>query len=194
METKEIPTTIKLGGELGKQFGRVHHFVVGSVQEAISAMSRMIPGFERELMTSKDRGITYAVFNGKNNINKDELSNPVDHKSIRIVPVLQGRKAGVLQTIIGVVLIVIGAFTSFAGGGVLISVGISMVAGGVMQMLSPQPTGLSTSGSSVNNGASYNFNGPVNTTVQGNPVPLLYGKMIVGSAVISAGIYAADRV
>ena len=35
---------------------------------------------------------------------------------------------------------------------------------------------------------SYIFNGPVNTMAQGHPVPIGYGEMIVGSAVISAGI------
>ncbi|MNL81044.1 Bacteriophage lambda tail assembly protein I [compost metagenome] len=60
-------------------------------------------------------------------------------------------------------------------------------------MLSPQQKGLSAA-DGPENGASYNFNGPVNTTAQGNPVPLLYGRMIVGSSVISAGIYAEDQV
>jgi len=36
--------------------------------------------------------------------------------------------------------------------------------------------------------SSYVFNGAVNTTAQGHPVPVGYGRMIVGSAVISAGI------
>ncbi len=34
---------------------------------------------------------------------------------------------------------------------------------------------------------------PVNTRAQGNPVPLLYGQMIVSSAVLSDGIYAEDK-
>jgi predicted phage tail protein len=66
-----------------------------------------------------------------------------------------------------------------------------MTIGGVIQMLSPQQ--MPKSGESANNGASYNFTGPVNTTAQGNPVPVLYGRMIVGSAVISAGIVAEDQ-
>ena len=32
------------------------------------------------------------------------------------------------------------------------------------------------------------FDGAVNTTAQGHPVPIGYGKLIVGSAVISAGL------
>ena len=203
METEEL-TTIKLGGELGKKFGRVHKFVVGSVAEAVSAMKRMIPGFERELMTSKDRGISYVVFNGDKNIGKDNLADPVRFRSIRIIPKIQGSKSGgVFQTILGVVLVVVGAIitggTFGAGapfGSAVIMLGVSMMIGGVIQLLSPQPAGFSAgtlNQGGPNNGASYNFNGPVNTTLQGNPVPLLYGRMIVGSAVISAGIYSADR-
>ncbi|MNS78223.1 Bacteriophage lambda tail assembly protein I [compost metagenome] len=75
----------------------------------------------------------------------------------------------------------------------MMSMGIAMAMGGVVQMLSPQQKGLSAA-DSPENGASYNFNGPVNTSAQGNPVPLLYGRMIVGSSVISAGIFAEDQV
>ena len=38
------------------------------------------------------------------------------------------------------------------------------------------------------NKPSYLFNGAVNTTEQGQPIPLLYGELIVGSAVVSAGL------
>ena len=34
----------------------------------------------------------------------------------------------------------------------------------------------------------YLFNGPVNTTQQGLPVPIAYGELVVGGAVISASI------
>ena len=68
-----------------------------------------------------------------------------------------------------------------------------MTLGGVVQLLTPQQRALSVK-DGPNNGASYNFNGPINTTAQGNPVPVLYGELIVGSATISAGIYAEDQV
>ncbi len=42
------------------------------------------------------------------------------------------------------------------------------------------------------NQPSYVFNGPVNTTAQGQPVPIGYGRLIVGGAVISAGISIDD--
>lgn len=47
-------------------------------------------------------------------------------------------------------------------------------------------------GRGSSNQPSYVFNGAVNTESQGHPVPLCYGRMRVGSAVISAGIEADD--
>ena len=35
---------------------------------------------------------------------------------------------------------------------------------------------------------SFHFNGPTNTIEQGGVLPLVYGRMVVGSVVVSAGI------
>ncbi|MGB7195441.1 MAG: tail assembly protein [Collimonas pratensis] len=190
--------TIRLYGKLGRKFGRIHKFSVANVKEAIQAMCMVLPGFERDLMTSRDRGITYAIFLDKRNINQEQLEEPTGKSDIRIAPVLSGAKqAGLFQTIAGAVLVVIGAALNIVGGyaiGVpIMQFGAAMMLGGVIQMLSPQQKGLSAK-DNPDNGASYNFNGPVNTSAQGNPVPLLYGRMICGSAVISAGILADDKV
>ena len=68
----------------------------------------------------------------------------------------------------------------------------SMAVGGVVQMLSPQVSGLRMR-QEPDNKPSYAFGGPVNTTASGNPVPLLYGQREIGGAIISAGIYAEDQ-
>lgn len=184
--------TIRLSGKLGAKFGRVHRMAVASTAEAVRALSMMIPGFERELMSSRDRGIVYACFLGKKNIGQSELTITGGTEDIRISPRIAGAKAGgVLQTIVGAVLVVVGYIFYEYGGQVLVQMGAAMMIGGVMQMLVPQQT--SNAAADVDNGASYNFNGPVNTTAQGNPVPVLYGRMRVGSAVISAGILAQDQ-
>jgi predicted phage tail protein len=70
--------------------------------------------------------------------------------------------------------------------------GAALALSGAMLMLSPQSTG-SAAADSVDNQASYAFNGPVNTVAQGNPVPLAYGEVICGSCVISGGIYSEER-
>ncbi|ARP85773.1 tail assembly protein [Bordetella genomosp. 9] len=190
--------TIRLYGWLGNKFGRVHRLAVDSTAEAVRALCVVIPGFEKELIASLDRGAAYACFLGKRNLGEDELKHPVGDEDIRIAPVVQGAKrAGVFQTILGAALVAVGAVLSFtplaAASPYLMQFGAALAIGGVVQMLSTQQRGLSTK-DSPDNGASYNFNGPVNTSAQGNPVPLLYGEMIVGSAVVSAGIYAEDQV
>lgn len=181
--------TIRLYGPLGARFGRVHRFAVSNTSEAVQALCSQKPGFERYLTEAKDNGMTFAVFNGKRNLKEENLHDPVGSEDIRIAPVPIGSKRqGLLQTIVGIILIVVGVMTSWTGGAGLVVMGIGMVAGGVIQMLTPMPK-LSTLDSADAN-ASYMFNGPVNTQAQGNPVPLCYGRLMVGSSVISAGIKA----
>ena len=85
-------------------------------------------------------------------------------------------------------------------------IGASLVLSGTAQLLSPQPadlpglTGTAARRDSfdprnndpADNRSSYIYNGAVNLTAQGNPVPLCYGRMRVGSVVVSAGISTAD--
>ncbi|MEH3772864.1 tail assembly protein [Enterobacter asburiae] len=193
----ESVRTVRLYGVLGTTFGREFQLSVASPKEAIRALCVIVPGFERFLNTSKQRGLTYAVFSGKRNLNDDELSMDQSSVDIRIAPVILGSKrGGVFQTILGVALVAVGAVASYFGGGAvgvpLMQFGAAMALGGVVQMLSPQTTGLASK-QSADNKASYAFGGVTNTTAQGNPVPLLYGKRRIGGAIISAGIYVDDQ-
>ncbi|MDR5825824.1 tail assembly protein [Caballeronia sp. LZ043] len=180
--------TIRLYGPLSK-FGRVHRLAVSSTAEAVRALSVLVPGFKSFLLNAKDSGLTFAVFNGRRNLAEDELRHPVGDEDIRIAPILIGSKhGGIFQTILGAAIAVVGVFVESP---TLIGLGASMALGGVMQMLSPQVSGLaSTSG---DNGTSYYFNGPVNSAAQGEPVPIVYGRIRVGSKVASSGIYAEDE-
>ncbi|HGK8567248.1 TPA: tail assembly protein [Yersinia enterocolitica] len=197
---QEVMTPIKLSGSLATRFGRNHQRVISHTKEAFKALSVTIPGFEEYLVTAKKRGLTFAIFKGGKNIGKDELDLASGGQEIRIVPVIIGsKKAGVFQTILGAVLVVAGIVVTgltwgYAApvGGAMINLGAAMMVGGVVQMLSPQLGGLA-SRQSPDNKPSYAFGGPVNSTAQGNPVGVLYGKRRIGGAVISAGIYAEDQ-
>jgi len=195
---QEIMTQIELSGSLGKAFGKNHQRLIRTVGEVGKALSSTIPEFGRYMNNSKQRGITYAVFKGKKNIGIDDLGYPVAGDVIRIVPVVIGsKKAGVLQTILGAVIIaasvVYGYFTGdWANAAYGIQAGAAMALGGVIQMLSPQTSGLASKQDSDNQ-ASYAFGGVTNTAAQGYPVPLLYGKRRIGGAIISAGIYVEDQ-
>lgn len=185
--------TIRLYGIAGTKFGRVHRLAVSSTAEAMRALRVIVPGFEKFMMNARDNGLTFAVFNGKRNLGESELAYPVGNDDIRIAPILIGSKnSGLFTTILGTALAVVGVVTSEFGGGFLIGIGASMALGGVVQMLSPQQSGLA-SNSGPDNGTSYYFNGAVNSNAQGDCVPIGYGRMRVGSKVISASISAADQ-
>lgn len=193
--------TIRLYGLLGARFGRKFRLAVSNPAEAIRALCVLLPGFQQYLMAAKDKGMEFAVFVGRQNLSKEQLKDPPGAEDIRIAPVLAGSKrGGILQTIAGVVLVVVGvvlnAYTGISGTP-FINLGVSLIAGGIVQMLSPQPKGLGAKDSPENT-PSYSMNGAVNTQAQGNPVPVAYGGhdtkgMFVGSAVISGGILAEDQ-
>ncbi|MBW5852967.1 tail assembly protein [Yersinia enterocolitica] len=193
---------ITLYGILRARFGKEYNLAVETPREAVRALCVLIDGFEQFLFTSKQRGITYAVFVGKTNIGEDELESAKGKTDIRIAPVLMGsKKGGLFQTIFGAALVGVASF--FTGGmaaafaasglwGATALMGASMFLGGVVQMLSPQPKGVGAR-QSAENTASYAFGGPVNTVAQGNPVAIGYGERRIGGAIISAGVYAEDK-
>lgn len=190
--------TIRLYGVLGTQFGREHRLAIDSPREAIKALSVLYDGFEQFLASAHLKGLEFAIFKGKRNISEDEL-HIVTHEEIRIAPVIKGSKrGGFFQTVLGVAMIAVGAIATYFGGGAIgvpmMKMGAAVALGGVVQMLSPQPRGLSVR-QDADNKPSYAFGGAVNTTAQGNPVPLLYGldRREVGGAIISAGIYTEDQ-
>lgn len=181
--------TVKLYGVLRK-FGHVHKLAVKSPAEAIKALCVTIPGFEKFLMKSKEANLTFAVFNGKTNIGEAELEFEGD-KDIRIAPVPTGNKRnGLFQTILGAVMVVVGVV--FPPAAFLIAPGIALLAGGVIQMLSPQLKGAKAR-EDTQNVPSASFGGAVNTVSTGQPIPILGGRRIIGGALISAGILAEDQ-
>ena len=80
---------------------------------------------------------------------------------------------------------VLGSAAATAIGGI----GASLVLGGIAQALSPtpQPSRLER-GKEAARLESFNFSGIVNTTQQGLPVPVAFGRVFTGSGVISSGL------
>ena len=196
--------TILLYGFLGRQFGRVHRYDVRTPAEAIRALSVTLQGFRQAMVSG---GAYRVLVGGKEALNFRRIGHPVSSReSIRIVPVIAGAGRGLGQIIVGAALIyfsggLAGAFgataasagsaatAGFAGitAGTFTAIGVSLVIGGVSQMLFAPKAPESVE--RPENNPSFAFDGAVNTAAQGNPVPVLYGgPLIVGSQVISAGL------
>jgi len=192
---------VVLLGKLGKKFGKTHILDVRTPAEAIRALCANYSEFQSHMVNS-DMG--YKVMVDKEPLmDIDHVHNPYS-QTINIVPVVMGAKKGVLGVVLGVALIAASfylpgaalfAVGSFAPSlaSISFSLGTSLLLGGITSLLSPQPKAPKPFESAENN-PSYNFNGPVNTTRAGQGIPLGYGRLIVGSAVISAGVTADDFV
>ena len=187
-----------LSGVLAEKFGAEYELDVHNAREACIALSRMIPGFEAFMANAHLKDIRFAVWHGQHNIGESELNMRTSSEVVRIDPVVGAAKQGVLETIIGAVLIVVGIVVtgmSFGAaapvGGALIGAGIGLMIGGIMSMLTPQvdPDDANGDGNKPNKG----FGGAVTTVAQGNPIPLIYGYRGVGGFLISGEIVPEDQ-
>lgn len=189
--------TIKLYGVLGKKFGKEFHLAVESTREAVKALSVQVPGFEQFMLTAHEQGLAFAVFQDDENISEDQIDFETGAKVIKIVPKVigAGGNNGVLQTILGAVMVVVGVVMLYIPGAQpfaasVIGAGIGMMVGGIAQMMMPKMDegDQNQDGNRANKG----FGGAVTTIAQGNPVPILYGQREVGGFIVNAGQFAVD--
>lgn len=198
----EVLREVRLYGELGRRFGRVHRLAVASAAEAARALCAVLPGF-RAVFLGADGQAAYHVYVGRGQrrtlITADGRNDPVGADgAIRFVPEVSGAKrAGVGQIILGSVLVVVGVALGVVGSivpgaQVLLPIGISignmglaMILGGVVQLLSPQRK----QPDQVQNNPSYGMDGGAfNNPDASAPVPIAYGRVVVGSVTVSAGL------
>lgn len=198
-----------LSGGLAKKFGKVHQFHVADMREMLRAMCASVPGFKKYVSNAHLNGVRFAFYSGGKNIGLEEFDMSTGATEYRMSQVIEGSKqAGVLQIVIGAIALVAAFFTagaSLAAWGaamtagaigattILTGIGISMMLGGVVSMLTPQPSYNIGSASSTDNQPNYAFGAPVNTVAMGYPVPVLYGQREIGGAIISAGIFSSDQ-
>ncbi|WP_034134216.1 tail assembly protein [Pseudomonas lactis] len=185
----ESVTIITLTGPLARMFGPTHRRALDSGQgwEVFKALKCTLDGFEAEIKRLDSLGMRFAIFRNGKNIGVKGLGL-CGTREIKIVPVIHGSKrAGILQTVLGAVLLVASIWFP-----ALAPAGIGLVAGGVIQMLSPQASGLKQS-AAPENAPSYAFGSAKNTTASGNPVPICIGERDWGGMIISASITAEDK-
>jgi len=202
---------IRVYGQLAKFLGRrTFKAAVSSAAEAIRFLLANFPQLEKHMANQH-----YRVSVGSYDLALNELHDPAGMQTIRIIPVIGGAGGGTGKILAGIGIIVFAALTAGAGAiagiglgfGVktaiaIGSIGASLILGGVAQLLTPAPSLTpigtspafgagrtdSTEGTELDPQASYSFSGVQNTSKQGVPIPLVYGEMVVGSIVISAGV------
>ena len=174
-----------------KQFGTEFRLDCKTPAEVVQALTSQIPKLRQFIQ----QGL-FTVRVGREYLDNRYLEQGLnqhlkDDSIVHFTPVLKGsKKAGLFQTIVGAVMVVVGAFTSWAGGAALIAGGIGLIAGGVAQMLTKMPS-MST-GKDAERKQSTSFSNLSNMAAQGRPMPLAYGRIRVGSLIISQGVETMD--
>ena len=196
---------IILMGKMGKIFGREHKLNVDTVQEAIHALDCIKGGVRKYVLECQDKGIHFSVQKGsevlKNTeanaehfLDGEELQGDegrgldLESNDIIITPIPSGAGLGdVFKVILGVILIVTGVYMYAKWGMALwqamavASFGVMLATAGIVEMM------IGDDPEDLNDDPSKMFNGPVNRTKSGIPVPLAYGKIMAGWAVTNFG-------
>lgn len=178
---------VMLGGWLGRKFGKEYKFDVSSAAEAVHALCCQVKGFKEYMQQGKGRDKLFkVVVNDRQLFKPEETMVFQSEGDIKIVPVIKA-SGGLFNFIVGAILTAVGVFT---GQPYLTAAGIGMMIGGVAALLIKPPKTEAPDESKENR--SYIFNGAVNVTQQGQPVPFGYGRMRIGSQVISTSITTSD--
>lgn len=183
-------TKVVLGGAMGRIQGKEFWLDVNSPNEAIQMINANKPGFVNWIRKNRHIFDFYRVTCEHENGTQEHLDEEAymmncKVKTIRFTPILAG-SGKYAQFIIAAVFIVVGAIMDQPQ---LIMSGVSMMISGIINLFI-RPSKGSTSEDST---TSYYFDGAANTTQQGSPIPLVFGRCKVGSVVINSSILIKDK-
>ena len=189
---------VKVYGALRKRLGQCRfEFDVATPAQAIKALCVNFSGLEKWLIDSEKDGVGYRVAVSKEKVTEEDVSPlfmPFSEKEVfSITPVIAGAGSGTGQIFAGLALIAVSIAVPAAAFGLksMLGVGLaggSLLLGGIAQAISPQPQLGLERGKEAARLESFVFNNVVNTAKQGLPVPIAYGRVFVGSAVLSSGL------
>ena len=141
----------------------------------------------------------YKIILGKDEVDENELHYPMGSSDINIVPVIVGSGGNVVRGLLGVALIGLsfsgalflkpftmsgGLAAAGAGAKAAFGIGAALTIDSVATLLFPIPNSNDEGDPRI----SFNFSGIQNTSRAGTAHPIVYGEVVTGSVVISAGI------
>lgn len=194
---------VKVYGALRKRLGQCRfEFDVTTPAQAIKALCVNFPGLEKWLIDSEKDGVGYRVAVSKEKATEENVAPLLlpfsDREVFSITPVVAGAgRGGLGQILLGAALVAVAIAVPAATFGLTSMLGVglaggSLLLGGIAQAISPQPSLDSTIDESVQL-ESFSISNVVNTSRQGLPVPIAYGRVFVGSAVISSNLDISQR-
>lgn len=198
---------VYLEGEIGEKFGKEFEIDANSFGKVIQCLEVNFSDFRNYLIDCAEKGINFTCQVADKPIEDErELLLQYEEGDMIITALPAGSKSGIGKILMAAALIVIGVMTYGAGtaalaaggtgfmatygtmiGMTLITMGVSLGLAGIQQIMAPDP--------SVDNqqDESYLFQGSGQNILEGDPVPVLYGKLRVPGRPISFEVKNANQ-
>ena len=171
-----MPAAMGAGGNTGKTVGKI---ILGTVMIAGAFMGAGLAGAFAGISTATTAGSSAAVA-GMSMVNVSALATT----GVTVGAATAGGMGMGAAIGSGAIL---GAITY----GNIASVGLMMALTGVSQLISPTPQASQAAYTNMERPearTSFIYGGPVNTSEQGGPIPILYGRMRIGSTLVAASV------
>lgn len=210
--------TVKVYGHLAEHCGQsVFEALVRTPAEAIRFLLCNFPEL-RGLMRDGYYKVAASDLELELTDHPEQLHYPLGTNDVvRVIPVITGAGGGAGKMLLGAALIGLAiaapgagfvglgfaktgvatsllaapAFAAASAAAVIAgNVGIALVLGGVADLITPVPKAPDMDNDPREN---FNFSGIQNVSREGVPVPIVYGEMVVGSVVISAGLNTEEQ-
>lgn len=183
---------IYLHGALAKLYGNDPiELDVKTPQMMICGLSSQLPDFRNKLKLVSDK--VAIIVKDKDNadnsysVQQFALTIPfVNSEEVHLVPEISGAGIEVALVAMYTSLGAVSAAATLAT--ITFQIGVSLILGAVTKMLAPSPDTSGNGNEAPDERASFIFNGAVNTVAQGGVIPLVYGKCMTGSVVISTDV------
>jgi hypothetical protein len=162
-------TEIHLHGILGQKYGKLHKFSIKEPKDVVRALEANNEDFTKDLKDLLKKNIVYTIVADDQWVQGNFFLNNKKIKKIDFVPMIIG--SGWVAAVVSLVISIAVAVYSYVQAG---------------KQQYPEIPG--AEGVSSVNSRSLAFSNRENITEQGNPVPLVYGRMKIGSSVIQSSI------
>lgn len=193
-----------LHGKLGKKFGKKWVLEISSPLEAIKAIDANRDGFLKYLMEKSKEKTKYVVLLDKKPLREQAELKIQINEEIENIHFFMAPEGGIGQILGGLLGMAggwgasllgesmggwFGSFLSW-GGSLAFEIGGAILMQGLMDKLAkdPEPPEMEDSGPKMKSTSSYTFSRPLNNIAQGARVPVGYGRLRVGSTVISSSV------
>jgi len=195
---------IFLYGDLAEKYGKKFKFAVKSIGEALRLLDANFPGFRKDIKAEEEYIVVVGDVKKGEGLDNETVFLEFQNGDFHICPKIAGAKSmfgSIATAVLGVALMVASYWVPPAGAfglkllssSLVFNVGLALFATGILGMLTPTQQGVGYGDrENPDDRPSFLYDGPINTVEQGGAIPIIYGKMMVGSTLISSALDVED--